>query len=137
MDIQDFGNKLMKDMLKDDLKEAMMAGNLTQRDAIRIILGEISRLQNKDPDNLMVIDIIKRLIRDQRKGFNDKAFIAVCEDYIPEELKELGEDVIIDWIKKNVNFSQYKNKMEAMRPIMLHFKGKVDGDMVKAIIKEM
>ena len=133
--MDDFGNKLLSDILRDDLKTSMKEGTTIRKNAIRVILGEMSRGQNKDPDNLMIIKIIKKLIKDQRKGFNDQAFIAVCEDYIPEELKDLSKEVIIAWIDDNIDFSLFKNKKEAMRPIMTHFKGKADGDMVKALIR--
>ena len=54
------------------------------------------------------------------------------ESYIPSAPSN-GE--IESWIKDNIDFSQFKNKMQAMKPIMQHFGGTVDGNVVKQILQ--
>lgn len=44
-----------------------------------------------------------------------------------------SDDVVITWIKENVDFSQFKNKMQAMKLIMNEFKG-IDGNTAKKIL---
>jgi hypothetical protein len=43
---------------------------------------------------------------------------------------------IVAWIKENIDFSQYKNKMQAMGTIMKHFGKTADGKMVNQILQE-
>lgn len=59
--------------------------------------------------------------------------IGIAYSYLPEEATE--ED-IKTWIIDNIDFSQYKNKMQAMKPTIDHFKG-ADGNMVKNIIMSL
>ena len=59
--------------------------------------------------------------------------ISIAKSYLP---KEAGVVEIKEWIEKNIDFSQYKNKMQAMGPIMKEFKG-CDGNVVKQLILSM
>lgn len=59
--------------------------------------------------------------------------INIAKFYLP---KEAGIVEIKEWVEKNIDFSQYKNKMQAMGPIMKEFKG-CDGNIVKQIILSM
>ena len=43
---------------------------------------------------------------------------------------------IISWIKDNIDFSQFKNRMQAMGPVMKHFGKLADGKLVNQILKE-
>ena len=54
----------------------------------------------------------------------------IAEMYLP---KQAGEEEIVAWIEKNLDLSSYKNKMQAMGPIMKQFKG-CDGNFVKGIL---
>jgi len=59
--------------------------------------------------------------------------IVAAQKYLP---KEAGSEEIEVWIKDNIDFSQYKNKMQAMGPIMKQFKG-ADGNIVKQILMKV
>ncbi|RPH51373.1 MAG: hypothetical protein EHM85_06860 [Desulfobacteraceae bacterium] len=41
------------------------------------------------------------------------------------------------WIKANIDFSQYKNSMQAMGTVMKHFGKLADGNLVKKILGEI
>lgn len=56
--------------------------------------------------------------------------IAIAQKYLP---KQATEEEITLWIKENIDFSQYKNKMQAMGLIMKQFKG-CDGNFAKSIL---
>ncbi len=134
MDMQTVGNKFIEEILRDDLKTSMMEGETARKDTIRVILGEMSRERNKQLDNLRIISIIKKLIKDEEEGHNDAMFIDICRDYIPIEV---SEEAIKSWIKENIDFSKYNNKMQAMKPVMEYFKGQASGNIVKGIIGRM
>ncbi len=59
--------------------------------------------------------------------------IKIALKYLP---KQAIEEDIIKWINDNIDFSQYKNKMQAMGPIMQQFKG-CDGNFVKNILLKL
>jgi len=59
--------------------------------------------------------------------------IEIAQDYLPEQA---SEEEIENWIKENIDLTQFKNKMQAMGPIMKQFKG-CDGNVVKRILQGM
>jgi len=56
--------------------------------------------------------------------------IMIAKDYLPAQA---SEEEIIKWIKENIDFSKFKNKMQAMGPIMKQFQGS-DGNVIKQIL---
>jgi hypothetical protein len=45
--------------------------------------------------------------------------------------------VLRQWIADNIDFSAYKNKMQAMKDIMGHFGSAADGSRVKEILQNL
>ena len=117
------------------------------RGFLKMVKADIQRERYKDvPDNI-VIKIIKKYIGSAEEMLvildkdNDKAMyedeekmVKFLSDYVP---KMASTEEIKKWIEENVDFSQYKNKMQAMKPIMAHFGVSADGNVVKDIIMNM
>ena len=130
----------LQDQIKKDLTVAMKAKDEEKKNILRVIMGEFSRQAQKDLPDSEVIGIIKKLIKSEKevlvqsgKEGTDR-FIDVAEAYLP---KMADEDEISAWIKINIDFSQFKNKMQAMGPIMKHFGQRADGNMVKQVLQGM
>ena len=130
----------LQEKIKKDLAVAMKAKDVVKKDAIRVIMGEFGRGGKKALSDEEVMGILKKLIKSEkellaRKGDTDDSdFIAVIESYLP---KMASEEEIADWVKENIDFAQYKNKMQAMGPIMKHFGASVEGNMVKKILQNL
>lgn len=131
-------NRLLLD-IKEDLKVAIKDKNLVLRDSLRLILGEVARLPTKSNTEDDIIKIISKLIKNEKevnekknKTFTDNLFIIILEGYLP---KKATDEEIIGWIRTNIDFSDYKNKIQAMKPIMTYFGNRADGVTVSAILK--
>jgi uncharacterized protein YqeY len=128
----------LQDKLKDDLKSAMKARDEAQKDAIRVIMGEMARLDKKQLPDDEITRIIKKLIKSEREMLDKSGqggtspFIAIIEAYLP---KMATQDEIARWITANIDFSTYKNKMQAMSTIMAHFGPSADGNVVKQVLQ--
>jgi hypothetical protein len=59
--------------------------------------------------------------------------IGFAKAYLPKTAVASANE-IHEWIKRNINWDDYKNKMQAMGPILKHFKG-ADGNVVRKIIE--
>ena len=55
------------------------------------------------------------------------------QSYLPQMVSR--EDIVA-WIQDNVDFAQFKNKMQAMGTIMKHFGKAADGKLVNEILKD-
>jgi hypothetical protein len=130
----------LQKQIKSDLTAAMKAKDEEKKDALRVILGEFGRLDKKALSDDEVVKILKKLIKSEKemlekKGDDtDSIFIKVIEDYLP---KMATQEEITHWIEKNVDFSEFKNKMQAMGLIMKHFGARAEGNEVKKILLQI
>ena len=79
---------------------------------------------------------VKKLVKDKIKEVGDaldSLNIVIAESYLPIGLTE--ED-IIEFVSENLDLSSFKNKMQAMGPIMKQFPG-CDGNFVKSILMKL
>jgi len=126
--------------MKKDLSAAIKAKDEKKKDALRVILGEFGRLDKKEISDDEIVKILKKLMKSEKEVLEQKGeaadseFIKVIENYLP---KMATEEEIAAWIHQNIDFSQFKNKMQAMSLIMKHFGATADGNFVKTIIQRM
>jgi hypothetical protein len=129
----------LQEKIKKDLTGAIKAKDESRKDAIRVILGEFARSGKKEMTDEEVVGILKKLVKSEKellgkKGEAESDFINVVEEYLP---KLATREEIVGWIGSNIDFSQFKNKMQAMGPIMKHFGAAADGNEIKKILQEM
>ena len=150
---QDLGISL-HDKLRADLKKAMLEKNEEVRNTLRLVMAEFPKLtvpitlesgkkttRLKKPEEITdddVIGIIKGLTKSEltvleATGQSTSDYLEILQSYLP---KMLEREEIIEWIKANIDFSQYKNKMQAMGPVMKHFGKLADGKLVNQILTE-
>ncbi len=101
------------------------------------VLGEFDRQDKKTLTNEEVAKVLRRLVKSERetleiKGETDSGFMRIIEDYLP---KMVSDEEIADFIRQNIDFSEFKNKMQAMGPIMKHFGETADGHAVKKVLE--
>jgi uncharacterized protein YqeY len=128
----------LQDKLKTDLKSAMKEKNVEKKDALRVVMGEMARSDKKAFSDDEIIQILKKLIKSEKEMLEKSgqgetsAFIVNLETYLPQLV---SEKEIREWILANVDFSSFKNKMQAMGPIMAHFGSSADGTIVKSVLQ--
>lgn len=144
----------LHDKLRADLKKAMLEKNEQVRNTLRLIMAEFPKLtvpltlesgkkstRLKKPDEITdddVIGIIRGLSKSEQTvleatGEKTSGYLDVLQTYLP---KMVDQEEIISWIKDNIDFSQFKNRMQAMGPVMKHFGKLADGKLVNQILKE-
>ncbi len=128
-----------QERIKKDLIEAIKAKDVLRKEALRVVLGEFDREDKKALTDEEVVGILRRLVKSERetlelKGESDSGFIGIIEAYQP---RTATDEEIAAFIQENIDFSQLKNKMQAMRPIMKHFGDTADGHAVKRVLQSM
>lgn len=126
--------------IKQDLSAAIKAKDRLKKDALRVIMGEFNRLDKKELSNEEAVNVMIKLVKSEKelldkKGIEtDSAFINIIENYLP---KKASKEEIVQWIRQNIDFSEFKNKMQAMSIIMAHFGASADGNDVRKILQNM
>jgi uncharacterized protein YqeY len=142
------------DKLKADLKHSMLNKNVEARSAIRQIMAEFPKLTvpitlesgkkstrlktNEEITNDDIVGIIQGLAKSERvvleaKNEESSEYLDILKLYLP---KMAAREDIIAWIRENIDFSDFKNKMQAMGSIMKHFGKQADGKMVNEILQQ-
>ena len=124
------------DKLKADLKHAMRNKDVQARNAVRQIMAEFPRLtvpitlesgkkttRLKKPEEISnddIIGIIKGLAKSERTVLEatrqeSSEYLKILQSYLP---KTIAREEIIAWIQDNIDFSQYKSRMQAIGPVM-------------------
>jgi uncharacterized protein YqeY len=130
----------LQNKIKKDLSAAIKAKDEDKKNTLRVVLGEFGRLDKKELSDDEAVKILRKLIKAEREVLEkkgeaaDSAFIEIVESYLP---KMAAEEEISEWIRQNVDFSQFKNKMQAMGVIMKHFGASADGNVVREILQKM
>ncbi len=130
---------LLQDKIKVDLKESMKAKEEARTSALRVLLGEFQRQPEKELSDKQVMGILRKLVKSEKEALTasseaESDFLVVMEAYLP---KAPSEAEVRTWIEENIDFSQFKNRMQAMKPIMAHYGGTVDGNLVKTLLQTM
>ena len=141
--------------LKKDLKKAMLQKDPEVRNTMRQIMAEFPKLtvpltlesgkkstRPKKPEEITdddILGIIKGLVKSEQTVLEIKKeeaseYLEILQSYLPAAATR---EEITAWIKDNIDFSQFKNKMQAMGPIMKHFGAAADGNSVKKILQEL
>ena len=144
----------LQDKLKEDLKLALRTRQETLKNAIRQVMSEFFRLTvpvvleggkkstrpktAEEITNDDIIGIIQGLIKSEHivleaKKETSSEYLRILEGYLP---RQASREEIAAWVKANVDFSRYKNRMQAMGEIMKHFGKSADGRLVNQILKE-
>ncbi len=142
------------DKLKKDLKNAMLQKDTVVRNTMRQIMAEFPKLtvpltlesgkkssRPKKPEEITddeIFGIIKGLLKSELtvlelKKEDTSEYLEILQSYLPAAA---SREEIVAWIKSNIDFTQYKNKMQAMGPVMKHFGNLADGKQVNQILKE-
>ena len=130
----------LQNQIKRDLTAAIKAKDEEKKDTLRVILGEFGRLDKKELSDDEAVKILKKLIKSEKEVLEkkgdetDSRFIKIIENYLPKMATEAN---ITKWIEQNIDFSEFKNKMQAMGLIMKHFGATADGNAVKKILQQM
>lgn len=128
------------EQIKKDLMLAMKEKDEEKKSTLRILMGEFARSDKKALSDDEVVGVVKKLVKSERETLGlsgaqkDNRYIEILETYLP---KMATDDDIRAWIAEHIDFSTYKNKMQAMKDIMNHFGALADGNQVKAILMSL
>jgi hypothetical protein len=130
----------IQEQIKKDLMQAMKVKDEEKKSALRVIMGEFGRGEKKELTDDEAVKVLKKLVKSERETLEqsgrlgDNRYIEILESYMP---KMATDDDIRGWITQHIDFSKYKNKMQAMRDIMTHFGPEADGNRVKDILQNL
>jgi uncharacterized protein YqeY len=143
------------DKIRQDMKTAMVKKDTEVRDTMRLIMGSFPELtvaivlesgkkttRVKKPEEITdddLINIIRKFTKSEKtvlelKKENSSTYLELLNLYLPQMATS---DEIEQWIRENIDLSQFKSPMQAMGSVMKHFGKLADGNQVKEILKNI
>lgn len=144
----------LQEKLRRDLKLALRGRNDVLKSTIRQIMAEFFKLtvpvtleggkrstrpkRAEEITDEEIVGIIQGLVKSERivlaaKKETESEYLRILEAYLP---RPVADEEIVAWIRANVDFSRYKNRMQAMGAVMQHFGKAADGKRVNRILAE-
>jgi uncharacterized protein YqeY len=125
--------------LKTNLKDAMKAKDAQKKDWLRSVIAEFERQNKKEFSDDEVYKVIKSMIKLEKERMEavsetDGEFLGFLQAFLPQQATA---EEVEQWVVDNVDFSKFKNKMQAMGQIMKHFGNAADGKMVKGVLEKI
>ena len=143
---------IMKDKLKQDLKEAMKSKNKIKRDTIRLLMAAIKKEEIAQQRSLSDADINRLLQkeakqrRDSIKAFeeagraelaaDERAELAIIETYLPRQMSEDEIRAIVITEIERQGASSMRDMGKVMGSLMRELRGKADGSVVQRLVRE-
>ncbi|MGD8366057.1 MAG: GatB/YqeY domain-containing protein [Desulfobacterales bacterium] len=129
----------LRERIKGDLTRAMKEKDDMRKEALRVILGEFGRQEQKDLSDDDVVKILKKLLKSEKellasRGDDRSTFSEILESYLPQTA---SDEEILGWIREHIDLAEYHNKMQAMGPIMKHFGASADGNRVRQLLQSL
>ena len=126
--------------IKKDLAAAIKARDAHRKDALRVIMGEFARQNKKVLSDDEVVGILRKLLKAEKETLErggtgeTSTYMQTITNYLPQPAED---QEIASWIAENIDFTQYKNRFQAMGAIMQHFGARADGNRVKAVLQTL
>jgi len=143
----------LKEQLTNDMKEAMKAKEKDRLSVIRMVRGAVKQTEidgKKELDDEGVIAVISKELKMRRDSLEEftkggredliektKAEIEVLMKYLPEQLSEDEVKALVKEAVEKTGAKEPKDMGKVMGALMPKVKGRADGKMVNALVKEM
>ena len=140
------------DRLQEDIKVAMKARKSEQLEALRFLYSEIKNVginERRDPTDEVTLVVVGRLIKQRHESIElfkkgeredlvakEELGIGLYQKYLPPQLsvEELGEIVAVAVAETSA--AGLKDIGKVMKALMPEVKGRADGKVVNAVVKE-
>lgn len=127
----------IQEQIKNDLTESIKSRNKDKTNTLKLIYGELQRLDKNITDE-QTTSILKKLLKYEeenleRSNLKESEYSLILKNYLPQQI---SEEYIKNWIIENINFSQFKNKLESIRVVKAQFPDS-DGKVIKKIIESL
>ena len=142
----------IKDKLMDDLKAAMKDKDTIRKNTVQMVRSAILQFEKDnltELDDEGILDVIARELKKRRDVFPEyeksgrddligdiKREIEILLSYLPEQLTQEELEEIVTAAIAEVGATSMKDMGKIMAAVMPKTKGRADGKMINAIVKE-
>jgi len=143
----------LKDLLLQDLKDAMKDGDAVRKTAVQMARSAVLQVEKDTKvtlDDDGIVEIIAKEVKKrmdtlpdfEKSGRDDlidnlKAEIEVLKKYLPQQLSESEIEIIVKNAIASTGAASAKDIGKVMQAVMPETRGKADGKLINQIVKNL
>lgn len=143
----------LKDRLTNDLKEAMKNKEQVRKSVVTLIRAGIKQCEVDNRQELTdedIISLISKQLKQRKDALSDfekanrtdlieqtNQEIAILENYLPEQLDDVGLKEIITKVVEEVGATSMKDMGKVMAKTISLVQGRADGKRINAMVKQI
>ncbi len=143
----------LKDLLLQDLKEAMKDGDTVRKTAVQMARSAVLQVEKDSKvtlDDDGIVEIIAKEVKKRMDTLPDfeksgrvdlidnlKAEIEVLKKYLPQQLSEAEIENIVRNAISSTGAASAKDIGKVMQAVMPETRGKADGKLINRIVKDL
>lgn len=142
----------LKSRVQNDMREALKAGDRERLKVLRMLLAAIKQIEideRRDVDDARVLSVLEKMVKQRRDSVRqfreggrgdladqERAEIAVLEEYLPEPLSEEELTALIDRTIAECGAGSVRDMGRVMGRLKPQVQGRADMSAVGARVKE-
>ena len=145
-------SSVLKDRIKDDVKQALRSRDQVRLSTVRMLLSainyaEMAKMSELDDDG--VISVVAREIKQRKESIEafktgdrpemaakEEAELAILQAYMPQQMSREEITVLVKKVIAEVVAQGPHDKGKVMSKLMPQVRGKADGQEVNAVVTE-
>lgn len=140
----------MIDKIKNDLKDAMKAGDALRVSVLRMLISEMNYKKidlQKDLSEEDAVGVVQKEVKKRREAIDaykaggrmdqaesEKQELEILQTYLPEQMGQKEIEIEIEKILKTIQERDFGQVMRVVSPL---FRGKADGKMVAEVVRKL
>lgn len=142
----------LKSRVQNDMREALRAGDRERLKVLRMLLAAIKQIEideRRDVDDARVLSVLEKMVKQRRDSVRqfreggrgdladqERAEIAVLEEYLPEPLSQEELTALIDQAIAECDAESVRDMGKVMGRLKPQVQGRADMSAVGARVKE-
>lgn len=143
----------LKEQLRQDMANAMRAGDTQRRDVLRMIVAAVKQAEvdgRVELDDAGVEDVLRKQAKQRRESIADyekagrmdaaekeAAEVVVIESYLPQMMTRDEVATLAAGVIAELGVTDAKGMGQVMSKLMPQVKGRADGRMVNEVVREL
>lgn len=127
----------LQEIIIGELNKATTERNISRRDFLKVVVGELGRMENKNVSDADVLRLLKKMRENALMLKNDYE-VAICDEFLPKTLNEGELTLILNNIIDGMNYVSMRDMGKIMSALSQHPNAdRIDKKLASELVKKI
>lgn len=128
---------MLQEKIASELSQATISRNIVRRDFLKVVVGELNRMESKQVSDADVLKLLKKM-RENAVIMKNNDEILICDEFLPQNLSEVEITDIIKQIIEDNNCTSVRDMGKIMSGLNQHPDiARIDRKLASDIVKKL